>query len=130
MSLSRQEIIDAISEMSVLDLSEMIKEMEEKFGVTAAAAPVMAMPGMAGAAADSAQEAEEEQTEFSVVLTAVGDKKVGVIKVVRAAAGLGLKESKDLTESAPATIMEGMTKEDAEALKKEIEEAGGSAEIK
>lgn len=130
MSLSRQEIIDAISEMSVLDLSEMIKEMEDKFGVSAAAAPVMAMPGMAGAATESAQEAEAEQTEFSVVLTAVGDKKVGVIKVVRAAAGLGLKESKDLTESAPATIMEGMSKEDAENLKKEIEEAGGSAEIK
>ncbi|MDE0308660.1 MAG: 50S ribosomal protein L7/L12 [Acidiferrobacterales bacterium] len=130
MSLSRQEIIDAISEMSVLDLSEMIKEMEEKFGVSAAAATVAAMPVAAGGAADSAAETEEEQTEYSVVLTEVGDKKVGVIKVVRAAAGLGLKESKELTDSAPATIMEGMSKEDAEALKKEIEEAGGSAEIK
>lgn len=127
MSLSRQEIIEAISDMSVLDLSELIKDIEDKFGVSAAIAPVMAMPG---AAADTAVEAEEEQTEFSVILTAVGDKKVNVIKVVRGAAGLGLKESKDLTESAPATIMEGMSKEDAENLKKEIEEAGGSAEIK
>ena len=129
MSLSRQEIIEAISDMSVLDLSELIKDIEDKFGVSAAIAPVMAMPG-AGAAADTAVEAEEEQTEFSVILTAVGDKKVNVIKVVRGAAGLGLKESKDLTESAPATIMEGMSKEDAENLKKEIGEAGGSAEIK
>ncbi len=129
MSLSRQEIIEAISDMSVLDLSELIKDIEDKFGVSAAIAPVMAMPG-AGAATDAAVEAEEEQTEFSVILTAVGDKKVNVIKVVRGAAGLGLKESKDLTESAPATIMEGMSKEDAENLKKEIEEAGGSAEIK
>ncbi len=127
MSLSRQEIIEAISDMSVLDLSELIKDIEDKFGVSAAIAPVMAMPG---AAADVAVEVEEEQTEFSVILTAVGDKKVNVIKVVRGAAGLGLKESKDLTESAPATIMEGMSKEDAENLKKEIEGAGGSAEIK
>ena len=127
MSLSRQEIIEAISDMSVLDLSELIKDIEDKFGVSAAIAPVMAM---SGAVADAAVEAEEEQTEFSVILTAVGDKKVNVIKVVRGAAGLGLKESKDLTESAPATIMEGMSKEDAENLKKEIEEAGGSAEIK
>lgn len=128
MSLSRQEIIEAISDMSVLDLSELIKDIEDKFGVSAAIAPVMAMPG--AGVADAAVEAEEEQTEFSVILTAVGDKKVNVIKVVRGAAGLGLKESKDLTESAPATIMEGMSKEDAENLKKEIEEAGGSAEIK
>ena len=128
MSLSRQEIIEAISDMSVLDLSELIKDIEDKFGVSAAIAPVMAMPG--AGVADAAVEAEEEQTEFSVILTAVGDKKVNVIKVVRGAAGLGLKESKDLTESAPATIMEAMSKEDAENLKKEIEEAGGSAEIK
>ncbi len=129
MSLSRQEIIDAISDMSVLDLSELIKEMESHFGVTAAA-PVMAMGAAAGAAADGAAEAEEEQTEFTVMLTAVGEKKIGVIKVVRAAAGLGLKESKDLTENVPATVLEGISKEDAENLKKEIEEAGGSAEIK
>ncbi len=126
MSLSRHEIIEAISEMSVLDLSVLIKEMEDKFGVSAAA-PMVAMPG---AAAEAEAEAEEEQTEFSVILTAVGAKKVAVIKVVRAAAGLGLKESKDLTESAPATVVEGVTKEEAETLKKEIEQAGGSAEIK
>ena len=129
MSLSRQEIIEAISEMSVLDLSEMIKEMEEKFGVSAAAAPVMAMPGAAGAA-DAAPEAEEEQTEFAVHLTDIGSTKVNVIKVVRGATGLGLRESKDLTESAPTAIKEGIGKEEAETLKKEIEEAGGSAEIK
>ena len=126
MSLSRQEIIEAISEMSVLDLSVLIKEMEDKFGVSAAA-PVM---GMAAVAAEPEGEAEEEQTEFSVILTAVGAKKVAVIKVVRAAAGLGLKESKDLTESAPAAIVEGVTKEEAETLKKEVEQAGGSAEVK
>ncbi len=126
MSLSRHEIIEAISEMSVLDLSVLIKEMEDKFGVSAAA-PMVAMPG---AAVEAEAEAEEEQTEFSVILTAVGAKKVAVIKVVRAAAGLGLKESKDLTESAPATVVEGVTKEEAETLKKEIEQAGGSAEIK
>lgn len=125
MSLSRHEIIDAISEMSVLDLSVLIKEMEDKFGVSAAA-PVIGM----AAAAEPEAEAEEEQTEFSVILTAVGAKKVAVIKVVRAAAGLGLKESKDLTESAPAAIVEGVTKEEAETLKKQIEQAGGSAEIK
>ena len=129
MSLSRQEILDAISDMTVLDLSKMIKDMEDHFGVSAAA-PVMAMPGAIAGAADVAVEEAEEQTEFTVVLTAVGEKKVGVIKVVRAAAGLGLKESKDLTESAPATVMEGISKEDAEALKKEIEDSGGSAEIK
>ena len=112
--------------MLVLDLSVLIKEMEDKFGVSAAA-PVM---GMAAVAAEPEGEAEEEQTEFSVILTAVGAKKVAVIKVVRAAAGLGLKESKDLTESAPAAIVEGVTKEEAETLKKEVEQAGGSAEIK
>ena len=127
MSLSRQEIIDAISDMSVLDLSELIKDLEDKFGVSAAAPTVVAA---GGAAAEAPEEAVEEQTEFSVVLTEIGSNKINVIKVVRAAAGLGLKESKELTESAPATVMEGMTKEDAEKLKAEIEEAGGSAELK
>ncbi len=129
MSLSRQEIIDAISDMSVLDLSELVKEMENHFGVTAAA-PVMAIGAGSASDAGDAAEAEEEQTEFSVVLTAVGEKKIGVIKVVRAAAGLGLKESKDLTENVPAAVLEGVSKEEAENLKKEIEEAGGSADIK
>lgn len=129
MSLSRQEIIDAISDMSVLDLSELIKEMEDKFGVSASA-PVAMVGAGAAAGAAAAEEEVEEQTEFTVVLTSAGDKKIGVIKVVRAAAGLGLKESKDLTENLPATVLEGMSKEDAEGLKKEIEEAGGSADIK
>jgi len=128
MSLSKQEIVDAIADMSVLDLSELIKDIEDKFGVSAAAATMFA-PG-AGAQAEAETAAVEEQTEFSVVLTEIGSNKISVIKVVRAAAGLGLKESKELTESAPATIMEDMTKEDAEKLKAEIEEAGGSAEIK
>ncbi len=129
MSLSRQEIIDAISDMSVLDLSELIKEMEDKFGVSASAPVAMVGAGVAAGAA-AADEEVEEQTEFTVVLTSAGDKKIGVIKVVRAAAGLGLKESKDLTENLPATVLEGMSKEDAENLKKEIVEAGGSADIK
>lgn len=129
MSLSRQEILDAISEMSVLDLSELIKEMEEKFGVSAAAT-MMSVPAAGGAAAQEEAPEEAEQTEFAVHLSSFGDKKVAVIKVVRAAVGLGLKESKDLVESAPVAIKEGMSKEEAEELKKEIEEAGGSAEIK
>ena len=128
MSLSRQEIIEAISDMSVLDLSELIKDLEDKFGVSAAAPAMMA--SVAAMPSDGEAAAEEEQTEFSVVLTGVGSNKISVIKVVRAAAGLGLKESKELTESAPATVMEGMTKDDAEKLKKDIEEAGGTADIK
>ncbi len=128
MSLSRQEIIDAISEMSVLDLSELIKEMESHFGVSAAAPVAVAGPGVA--AVGGAVEEVEEQTEFTVLLTSVGEKKISVIKVVRAAAGLGLKESKELTENLPATVLEDISKEDAENLKKEIEEAGGSAELK
>ena len=127
MSLSRQEIIDAISEMSVIDLSKMIKEMEDTFGVTAAAPVAIAT----AASADTvASEEVEERTEFDVVLTDVGDKKINVIKVIRAASGLGLKESKDLVESAPATVAEAVSKEDADKLKEEIEEAGGSVEIK
>ncbi len=127
MSVSRQEIIEAISDMSVLDLSELIKEMEDKFGVSASAPVAMVGAAVAG---DAAVEEAEEQTEFTVVLTSAGDKKIGVIKVVRAAAGLGLKESKDLTENLPATVLEGIAKEEADKLKAEIEEAGGSAEVK
>lgn len=128
MSISRQEIIEAISEMSVLDLSELIKEMEEKFGVSAAA-PVMAAAPVAGSAEqDSA--AAEEQSEFTVFLNSFGDKKVNVIKVIRSATGLGLKESKDMVESAPVAVKEGLGKDEAEELLKEIEEAGGTAEVK
>lgn len=126
MALSKEEILDAVAGMTVLDLSELITMMEEKFGVSAAAAAVaVAAPG-AGAAAPAA----EEQTEFTVLLAAIGDKKVEVIKVVRAATGLGLKEAKDLVDSAPKPVKEGIAKADAEALKKQLEDAGAKAELK
>ena len=127
MSLSKEEIIEAIAEMSVLDLSEMIKDMEEKFGVSAAAMAVAAEPA---AGAGDAGGAAEEKSEFDVVLASFGEKKVGVIKTVRALTGLGLKEAKDLVESAPSPIKEGVTKEEAEEVKKQLEEAGATAELK
>jgi len=126
MALTKQEIIDAIAEMSVLDLSEMITEMEEKFGVTAAAA-VAAAPAAGGGDAGGAA---EEKTDFDVVLTSFGDNKVSVIKAVRAATGLGLKEAKGLVESAPAPVKEGCEKAEAEELQKTLEEAGASVELK
>ncbi len=122
MSLSKEDIINAIAEMSVMDVVELVSAMEEKFGVSAAAA-VVAGPAEAGAAA-------EEQTEFDVVLTAAGDKKVNVIKAVRGATGLGLKEAKEMVDGAPATIKEGASKEEAEELKKALEEAGATVELK
>jgi large subunit ribosomal protein L7/L12 len=126
MAVSKAEILDAIASMTVLDLSELIKEMEEKFGVSAAAAAVaVAAPAAGGAAA-----AAEEQTEFTVMLNSAGEKKVEVIKVVRAATGLGLKEAKDLVDGAPKAVKEGVTKADADALKKQLEEAGASVEVK
>ncbi|MCC7311901.1 MAG: 50S ribosomal protein L7/L12 [Sulfuritalea sp.] len=126
MAVSKAEILDAIAGMTVLDLSELIKEMEVKFGVSAAAAAVaVAAPAAGGAAA-----AAEEQTEFTVVLVAAGEKKVEAIKVVRAATGLGLKEAKDLVDGAPKAVKEGINKADAEALKKQLEEAGAKVEIK
>ncbi len=125
MALSKEEILDAIAEMSVLDLSDLIKDMEEKFDVSAAAAVAVAA-GPAGGDAGGA----EEKTEFDVILASFGDKKVGVIKAVRGLTGLGLKEAKDLVESAPAPIKEGVPKDEAEDVKKQIEEAGGTAEIK
>ncbi len=127
MALSRQEIIDAVAEMSVLDLSELIKEMEDKFGVSAAAAVAVAAPAAAGGEAGAA---EEEQTEFDVILAGFGDKKVGVIKAVRAITALGLKEAKDLVEAAPKPVKEGVNKEEAEEIKKQLEEAGATVEIK
>jgi len=127
MALNRQEILDGIAEMSVLDLSELIKEMEEKFGVSAAVA-VAAAPAAAAAADDAGQ--AEEQTAFDVMLTGFGDKKVSVIKAVRAITNLGLKEAKDLVEAAPSAVKEGVTKEEAEGFKQQIEEAGGTAELK
>jgi large subunit ribosomal protein L7/L12 len=112
--------------MTVLDLSELIKEMEEKFGVSAAAAAVaVAAPAAGGGAA-----AAEEQTEFTVMLNSAGEKKVEVIKVVRAATGLGLKEAKDLVDGAPKAVKEGVTKADADALKKQLEEAGANVDVK
>ena len=126
MALSQQQILDGIAEMSVLELSELISAIEEKFGVTAAA-PVAAVQAPAGGGDESAAEV---QTEFSITLTGFGDKKVGVIKVVRAITGLGLKEAKDLVEAVPSAVKEGIKKEEAEDFKKQIEEAGGSAEIK
>ena len=125
MALSKDEILDAISEMSVLDLSDLIKSMEDKFDVSAAAAVAVAAPAAGGDASGAA-----EKDEFDVVLTSFGDKKVGVIKVVRGITGLGLKEAKDLVESAPAPVKEGAAKGEAEDIKKQIEEAGGTAELK
>jgi large subunit ribosomal protein L7/L12 len=126
MAVSKAEILDAIAGMTVLDLSELIKEMEEKFGVSAAAAAVaVAAPAAGGGAA-----AAEEQTEFTVMLNSAGEKKVEVIKVVRAATGLGLKEAKDLVDGAPKAVKEGVSKADADALKKQLEEAGASVEVK
>ena len=125
MALTKQEIIDAIAEMSVLDLSELITEMEDKFGVTAAAA-VAAAPAGGGDAGGEV----EEKTDFDVVLTSFGDNKVSVIKAVRAATGLGLKEAKGLVESAPTPVKEGCEKAEAEELKKTLEEAGASVELK
>jgi large subunit ribosomal protein L7/L12 len=126
MAIARAELIDAISNMTVLELSTMIKEMEEKFGVSAAAAVAVAAPAAAGAAAPAA----EEQTEFTVMLTACGESKVNVIKVVRAITGLGLKEAKDLVDGAPKAVKEGISKKDAEDILKQLTEAGAKAEMK
>ncbi|GGO89477.1 MAG: 50S ribosomal protein L7/L12 [Oceanospirillaceae bacterium] len=123
MSLTKEDIINAIAEMSVMDVVELVSAMEEKFGVSAAAA-VVAGPAAEGAAA------AEEQTEFDVVLTSAGEKKVNVIKAVRAATGLGLKEAKELVDGAPSTVKEGLSKDDAEELKKALEEAGAGVELK
>ena len=124
MAVSKDDILEAISAMSVMDVVELIEAMEEKFGVSAAAA-VAAAP-----AAAAAGEAAAEQTEFDVILTSFGDKKVGVIKAVRGITGLGLKEAKELVESAPAPIKEGAEKAEAEDVKKQLEEAGASVELK
>lgn len=123
MSLSKEDIINAVAEMSVKDVVELIEAMEEKFGVSAAAAVAAGPAGDAGGAA-------EEQTEFDVVLTAVGDKKVNVIKAVRAITGLGLKEAKGMVDGAPSTVKEGASKDDAAEAVKQLEEAGASAELK
>jgi len=126
MALSNEDILNAIAEMSVMDVVELVSAMEEKFGVSAAAA-VAAAPA-AAAAGDG--EAAAEKTEFDVVLSAVGDKKVNVIKAVRGITGLGLKEAKDMVDGAPSTIKEGASKDDAEEAKKQLEEAGATVELK
>lgn len=126
MALSKEEILDAIAEMSVMDVVELVSAMEEKFGVSAAAAvAVAAAPAGGGDAA-----AVEEQTEFDIVLAAVGEKKVNVIKAVRGITGLGLKEAKELVDGAPATVKEAASKEEAEEAKSTLEEAGATVELK
>lgn len=127
MAVAKQEILDAIGNMSVLELSALIKEMEEKFGVSAAAASVaVAAPAAGGAGAAAA----EEKTEFTVMLLAAGENKVNTIKAVREVTGLGLKEAKDLVDGAPKPIKEGINKADSEAIKKKMEEAGAKVEVK
>ena len=126
--MNREEVLNAVAEMSVIELSQLIKDMEEKFDVSASAAVAVAAPAAGEAGGDAG--AAEEQTEFDAMLTSFGEKKVPVIKAVRALTGLGLKEAKDLVESAPAAVKEGVTKAEAEEIKKQVEEAGGSVEIK
>ena len=126
-SISKEDVVEFISNMTVLELSDFVKELEEKFGVTAAA-PVSMVAG--GAPAGQEQEEAEEQTEFNVILTAIGDKKIQVIKAVRAITGLGLKEAKALVDSVPGAVKEGVSKEEADNVQKELEEAGASVEIK
>lgn len=123
MSITKDQILEAFAEMSVMEVVELIEAMEEKFGVSAAAAVVAGGAGDAGAAA-------EEKTEFDVVMTSHGDNKVAVIKAVRGATGLGLKEAKAMAESAPVAVKEGVSKEEAEAVKKDLEAAGAAVEIK
>ena len=124
MALSKDDVLNAVAEMSVMEVVELIEAMEEKFGVTAAAAVAVAAPVAGGDAA------AEEQTEFNVILSSFGDKKVGVIKAVRGITGLGLKEAKDMVEGAPIAVKEGATKEEAEDIKKQLEEVGAVVEVK
>ena len=127
MAITKEDILEAVGQMSVMDLNDLVKAFEEKFGVSAAA---MAVAGPAGGGAGGGAAAAEEQTEFTVVLADVGANKVGVIKAVREITGLGLKEAKDLVDGAPKPVKEGVAKADAEAAKKKLEEAGAKAELK
>jgi large subunit ribosomal protein L7/L12 len=129
MAISREEVLEAISSMSVLDLSELIKEMEEKFGVSAAAMAVAAAPA-SGTGGAAAADSSEEQTEFTVILAAAGEKKVESIKAVRAITGLGLKEAKELVDGAPKPLKEGVSKEEKDDIVKQLEAAGAKAEVK
>lgn len=128
MAVSKEEILDTIANMTVMEVVDLISAMEEKFGVSAAAA--VAAPAMGAAAGSEAAAPVEEKTEFDVVMTAFGEKKVNVIKVVRGITGLGLKEAKDMVEGVPSPIKEGATKEEAEDIKKQLEEAGATVEVK
>lgn len=125
-TITKEDVVEFISNMTVLDLSEFVKELEDKFGVSAAAPVAVA----AAAPGGQAQEEEAEQTEFNVILSSIGDKKIQVIKVVRAITGLGLKEAKALVDGAPAPVKEGIPKDEAEGIKTQLEEAGAGAEIK
>lgn len=125
--MSKEDILEAIANMSVMEVVELISAMEEKFGVTAAAAVAVAAPGAGG---DAGAAAAEEKTEFDVVLTGFGDNKVAVIKAVRGLTGLGLKEAKEAVEGAPSTLKEGVSKDEAEEAKKQLEEAGATVELK
>ena len=125
MAVSKEDILDTISKMTVMEVVDLISAMEEKFGVTAAAAVAAAPAAAAGGGA-----AAEEKTEFNVIMTAFGDNKVNVIKVIRTITGLGLKEAKDMVEGAPSTVKEGVDKKEAESIKKQLEEAGAKVEIK
>ena len=127
MALSTDEILDAIAEMSVMDIVALVEAMEEKFGVSAAAAVAVAAPAAGG---DAGGAAAEEKTEFDVILTSGGEKKVNVIKVVRALTGLGLKEAKDMVDSAPSSIKQGVSKDEAADIKNQLEEAGATVELK
>ena len=127
MAVSKDEILEAVANMTVLELSQLITDMEEKFGVSAAAAVAVAAPGAGGG---DAAAAAAEKSEFDVILTSAGESKVNVIKVVRAVTGLGLKEAKDLVDGAPKPVKEGVSKEDAEAIQKQLTEAGASCEVK
>lgn len=129
MAITKNEVLEWIDQATMLDISDLVKSLEEKYGISAAAAMPMAMAPAAGGAAE-AKPAVEEQTEFNVILAAVGDKKINVIKAVREVTSLGLKEAKDLVEGAPKPIKEGVSKEEAEAIKKKFEEAGATIEIK
>lgn len=126
MAVTKEEMLETISNMSVMEVVELIEAMEEKFGVSAAAAVAVAAPGAASEAANTA----EEKTEFDVVMTSFGDNKVSVIKAVRGITGLGLKEAKDMVEKNPATVKEAVSKEEAEDMKKQLEEAGAKVEVK
>ena len=128
MSLSKEDVLNAIAEMSVMDVVELISDMEEKFGVSAAAAVAVAAPAAGGG--EAAAGGAEEKTEFDVMLSAAGDKKVNVIKAVRAITGLGLKEAKALVDDAPSVIKEGVSKDEADDIQKQLEEAGATVELK